>query len=56
VGDSLRDLQAAAQAGCAPWLVQTGNGRKTLAQGGLPEGTRVCEDLAAVAEQLLQEA
>ncbi|AZX77729.1 D-glycero-beta-D-manno-heptose 1,7-bisphosphate 7-phosphatase [Bordetella pertussis] len=56
VGDSLRDLQAAAQAGCAPWLAQTGNGRKTLAQGGLPEGTRVCEDLAAVAEQLLQEA
>ncbi|CFM42189.1 haloacid dehalogenase-like hydrolase [Bordetella pertussis] len=56
VGDSLRDLQAAAQAGCAPWLGQTGNGRKTLAQGGLPEGTRVCEDLAAVAEQLLQEA
>lgn len=56
VGDSLRDLQAAAQAGCAPWLVQTGNGRKTLAQGGLPEGTRVCEDLAAVVEQLLQEA
>ncbi|CFO08137.1 haloacid dehalogenase-like hydrolase [Bordetella pertussis] len=36
--------------------MQTGNGRKTLAQGGLPEGTRVCEDLAAVAEQLLQEA
>src|SRR3546814_12408063 len=29
VGDSLRDLQAAAAAGCAPWLVLTGNGGKT---------------------------
>src|SRR5690606_17696616 len=25
-GDSLRDLQAAAAAGCSPWLVLTGNG------------------------------
>ena len=41
VGDSLRDLQAAAAAGCSPWLVQTCNGTKTLAKGGLPENTRV---------------
>ena len=26
VGDSLRDLQASSAAGCAPWLVLTGNG------------------------------
>lgn len=53
VGDSLRDLQACAQVGCAPWLVQTGNGPKTLAGGQLPEGTRVATDLAAVVDALL---
>ncbi|VCU69338.1 D-glycero-beta-D-manno-heptose-1,7-bisphosphate 7-phosphatase [Pigmentiphaga humi] len=52
VGDSLRDLQAAAAAGCLPWLVLTGNGPKTLAKGGLPDGTVVWQDLAAVAEAL----
>jgi len=55
VGDSLRDLQAAAAAGCAPWLVLTGNGAKTR-QGELPPGTRVAADLSAVADALLQEA
>ncbi|MBO1112609.1 D-glycero-beta-D-manno-heptose 1,7-bisphosphate 7-phosphatase [Bordetella petrii] len=55
VGDSLRDLQAAAAAGCAPWLVLTGNGAKTR-QGSLPDGTRVAHDLSAVADALLQEA
>ncbi|HCQ48498.1 D-glycero-beta-D-manno-heptose 1,7-bisphosphate 7-phosphatase [Achromobacter sp. LC458] len=55
VGDSLRDLQASAAVGCAPWLVHTGNGKKTLAKGGLPENTRVCEDLSAVVDILLQD-
>ncbi|MVW70141.1 D-glycero-beta-D-manno-heptose 1,7-bisphosphate 7-phosphatase [Bordetella sp. 02P26C-1] len=55
VGDSLRDLQAAAAAGCQPWLVLTGNGRKTQ-QGELPPGTRVAADLSAVVDALLQEA
>jgi len=55
VGDSLRDLQAAAAAGCAPWLVLTGNGAKTR-QGSLPPGTRIARDLSAVADALLQEA
>ena len=32
VGDSLRDLQASSAAGCAPWLVLTGNGAKTQAR------------------------
>ncbi len=32
VGDSLRDLQAGLQKGCKPILVQTGNGKTTLAQ------------------------
>ncbi|MFY4022167.1 D-glycero-beta-D-manno-heptose-1,7-bisphosphate 7-phosphatase, partial [Achromobacter xylosoxidans] len=36
-------------------LVLTGNGKKTLAKGGLPENTRVCDDLSAVADALLQD-
>lgn len=55
VGDSLRDLQASSAVGCSPWLVQTGNGKKTLAKGGLPDNTRVCEDLSALADALLQD-
>ncbi|MBI3528952.1 MAG: D-glycero-beta-D-manno-heptose 1,7-bisphosphate 7-phosphatase [Betaproteobacteria bacterium] len=46
VGDSLRDLQAAATAGAQPMLVLTGKGAKTKAAGGLPEGTPVFADLA----------
>jgi len=56
LGDSLRDLQAASAAGCAPWLALTGNGRKTQDQGGLPPGTQVCDDLAAFADFLLRDA
>lgn len=52
VGDSLRDLQAAAAAGARPVLVLTGKGKKTRAAGGLPAGTEVYADLAAVAAQL----
>ena len=55
VGDSLRDLQASAALGCAPWLVLTGNGTKTLTQPGLPTGTRSAADLAAVVDLLLSE-
>ena len=50
VGDAVRDMQAGAQAGCDPVLVKTGKGLKTIAAGGLPDGTRVFDDLAAVAE------
>jgi D-glycero-D-manno-heptose 1,7-bisphosphate phosphatase len=52
VGDSLRDLQAAAAVKAQPILVLTGKGAKTLEAGGLPEGTRVYPDLAAVAAAL----
>jgi len=52
VGDSARDLEAAAAAGCTPWLVLTGNGPKTLAKGQLPPGTVVWNDLGAVADAL----
>ncbi len=53
VGDSLRDMQASAAAGCRPILVLTGKGRKTLAAGGLPEGTQAFDDLAAAARAII---
>ena len=52
VGDGLRDLQAASAVGAKPYLVLTGKGRKTKQAGGMPEGTKVFADLAAVAAQL----
>ncbi len=53
IGDSLRDLQAAAASGALPMLVLTGKGEKTLADGGLPEDTLVFKDLAAAVDDLL---
>lgn len=53
VGDSLRDLEAAARLGAQPYLVLTGKGEKTRAKGGLPQGTQIFPDLAAVVEQLV---
>jgi D-glycero-D-manno-heptose 1,7-bisphosphate phosphatase len=55
VGDSLKDMQAAAAAGARPVLVLTGKGRKTRDGGGLPEGTEVFADLAAFAAAHLAE-
>ena len=52
VGDSLRDLEAAAAAGAKPYLVLTGKGRKTRDAGGLPPGTEFVADLAAIAARL----
>ena len=52
VGDSLRDLEAAAAAGAKPYLVLTGKGKKTREAGGLPPGTQVFDDLGAVAARL----
>ena len=59
VGDSLRDLQASAAAGCAPHLVRTGKGASlddagiAAIQAQVP-GTLVHADLAAFAQHLLQ--
>lgn len=56
VGDSLRDLQAGAAAGCEPHLVLTGKSepyRDTAPPEGLPPGTRVHRDLSAFADFLL---
>ncbi|MCA3260883.1 MAG: HAD-IIIA family hydrolase [Telmatospirillum sp.] len=55
VGDSLRDLQAAAAIGCPRHLVRTGHGAKTLA-AGLPDAVlpvAVHEDLGAAVAALL---
>jgi D-glycero-D-manno-heptose 1,7-bisphosphate phosphatase len=52
VGDSLKDVQAAAAAGAKPVLVLTGKGKKTQVEGRLPPGTQVFADLAAFAEHL----
>jgi D-glycero-D-manno-heptose 1,7-bisphosphate phosphatase len=56
VGDSLRDLQAGYMSGCTPYLVLTGKGVKTVEKGGLPPGTTVHADLAAVVDRLLRPA
>ena len=53
IGDSLRDLQAAAAAGATPILVRTGNGRR--AEASLPPAFRdvpVFDDLGAAAAAL----
>jgi len=49
VGDTQRDLQAAAAALARPVLVLTGKGAQTRAAGSLPPATRVFPDLAAFA-------
>ena len=56
IGDSLKDLQAAAEAGCKPMLVETGKGRHTAGAGGLPQGTLVFPNLAAAVDELLERA
>ena len=52
VGDALRDVEAAAAVGAKPYLVLTGKGRKTREAGGLPKGTEIFDDLAAIATRL----
>jgi len=55
VGDSLRDLQAFANAGCQPMLVRTGNGEKTIAAGDLPENTLVFDNLEKTVEYIINQ-
>lgn len=52
IGDSLRDIAAAAAVGAQPYLVLTGKGRKTRDAGSLPPGTEIAADLAAIAARL----
>ena len=53
VGDSLRDLQAAAAVGAQPMLVLTGKGEKTQSDGELPEGTLIFANLATAVDHIL---
>ena len=56
IGDSMRDLQAAAAVGARPILVRTGNGRETEAALDRRHGRAdVFDDLAAAAAALLRE-
>jgi D-glycero-D-manno-heptose 1,7-bisphosphate phosphatase len=58
VGDSERDAQAAAAAGCIPHLVLTGNSAPTRTDplpSEFPPGTRVHADLAAFVSALIGE-
>ena len=55
VGDSLRDLQAFAEAGCKPILVRSGKGEETLAQGNLPANTLIFADLNEAVQHIIAE-
>lgn len=55
IGDSLRDLQAVDQVGGRALLVRTGKGRTAEAAGGLPDGTRVFDDLYDAATWLIDQ-
>ena len=55
VGDSLRDLDAFYNAGCQPILVRSGKGEETLANGGFPPITWLCDDLADAAQRIIAE-
>jgi len=52
VGDSSRDLIAAASVGARPILVRTGKGNKTLSNEQLPQGSSVYANLSEVAKSL----
>lgn len=54
VGDSLRDLQAAAAVGAQPLLVLTGKGTETRDAGGLPPDTLIFTDLLAAVDHILR--
>ena len=52
IGDSRKDVEAAAAVGAKPYLVLTGKGKATRDAGGLPPGTEIAADLAAIAARL----
>ena len=54
VGDSLRDLQAAAAVGAEPILVLTGKGVQTAAAGGMPANTQTFADLDEAVKAIVQ--
>jgi D-glycero-D-manno-heptose 1,7-bisphosphate phosphatase len=55
IGDSLRDLQAAQSVNARPYLVRTGKGERTIANGEGLDNIPVYDDLASVVEHLVNE-
>nr|VFJ50811.1 MAG: D-glycero-D-manno-heptose 1,7-bisphosphate phosphatase [Candidatus Kentron sp. FM]VFJ51870.1 MAG: D-glycero-D-manno-heptose 1,7-bisphosphate phosphatase [Candidatus Kentron sp. FM]VFK11414.1 MAG: D-glycero-D-manno-heptose 1,7-bisphosphate phosphatase [Candidatus Kentron sp. FM] len=53
VGDNLRDLQAGIAVGAKPLLVKTGKGKRTIANGSLPEQTLIFEDLSEAVDWII---
>ncbi len=53
IGDSLRDLKAAASVGAKPVLVRTGKGLQTEQDPMLPKETEVYDDLESAVEAIL---
>ncbi len=56
IGDSLKDLQAAATVGASPILVLTGKGKKTQSEEILPAGTLVFDNLTKAVDALVGQA
>jgi D-glycero-D-manno-heptose 1,7-bisphosphate phosphatase len=56
IGDSLKDLQAAAAVDAIPILVLTGNGQLTRDHSEIPANTRVFDNLATAVDALVGEA
>ena len=54
IGDSLRDLEAAAAVGAQPILVLTGKGANTRRDGNVPANTRVYADLAEAVKSIVK--
>jgi len=54
IGDSLRDIETARNAGAQPWLVRTGNGRRTESKLEYLDDVRIHDDLAMAVEALLE--
>ncbi|HSS65821.1 MAG TPA: D-glycero-beta-D-manno-heptose 1,7-bisphosphate 7-phosphatase [Gammaproteobacteria bacterium] len=53
IGDKLIDIQAARAAGARPYLVKTGDGKKTLKSKQNLDDVEVFDDLAAAADALI---
>lgn len=56
IGDSLKDLQAAAAVGAIPVLVLTGKGQATRTNEGIPANTRIFDNLAIAVDALVGQA
>ena len=56
IGDSLKDLQAAATAGAIPVLVLTGKGRITCTKEEIPANTQIFDNLTLAVDALVGQA